>query len=174
MFVSNLKLKENPKVNSNLLSRLTFHYLNPLLSLGSSRPLVEEDLWEPTPNNRAALICQPAEKTWKEQLKKKSPSFAWALITANKHWILQQVILQCLLVGMRILMPIMLGYFIDWFSDPNSDELPKIMNPDVDGYLWATFYSILRPWLKKISFDLYLGLVRLGYYVRDRIQQFQR
>ena len=164
MFVSNLKLKENPKVNSNLLSRLTFHYLNPLLSLGSSRPLVEEDLWEPTLNNRAALICLPAEKTWKDQLKKKSPSFAWALITANNHWILQHVVLQCILVGMRILMPILLGYFIDWFSDPNSDELPKIMNPDVDGYLWATFYSILRFWFR-VSYLIYTCMS--DYYGRS-------
>ena len=74
MFISSLKLKENPKINSNLLSRLSFHYLNPLFALGSSRPLVEEDLWEPTPNNRATVVCERTEKAWKEQLSKQSPS----------------------------------------------------------------------------------------------------
>ena len=74
MFVSSLKLKENPKANSNLISRLSFHYLNPLFALGSTRPLVEEDLWEPTPNNRAKIVCERTEKTWTEQLSKQSPS----------------------------------------------------------------------------------------------------
>lgn len=74
MFVSNLKLKENPKVNSNLISRLSFHYLNSLFALGSSRPLVEEDLWEPTPNNQATVVSERTEKAWNEQLSKQSPS----------------------------------------------------------------------------------------------------
>ena len=74
MFVSSLKLKENPKLKSSLISRLTFHYLNQLFSLGSSRPLVEEDLWEPTPNNRATVVCERTEETWNQQLSKKSPS----------------------------------------------------------------------------------------------------
>ena len=57
------------------MSRLTFHYLNPLLALGSSRPLVEEDLWEPTPNNKATVICEPVKKSWNSQLQKESPSY---------------------------------------------------------------------------------------------------
>ena len=74
MFFSSLKLKENPKVKSNLISRLSFHYLNPLFALGSSRPLVEEDLWEPTLNNRATVVSERTEKVWNEQLSKQSPS----------------------------------------------------------------------------------------------------
>ena len=135
--------KDNPRLKSNFLSRVTFHYLNSFISLGSRRPIIEEDLWEPTPENKAATICEQIEKTWNDQLKRKSPSFGLALFHANKNCIGQLMIYQCLIVLLQFSVPIVMGYFIDWFSDPQSDELPKIMTFDVDGYIWAALLSFL-------------------------------
>ena len=90
-------------------------------------------------------------------------------MSANKHWLLQQFFLQHFLLTCRLALPIVLGYFIDWFSDPLrkvfklmltsdwliapsamvslethlSEDLPKIMIPEVDGYIWAGLFSFI-------------------------------
>ena len=43
----------------------------------------------------------------------------------------------------RLSLPIVLGIFIDWFSDPLSETIPKLINPDVDGYIWAALFSAI-------------------------------
>ena len=86
--------------------------------------MAEEDLWEPTPNNRASVISRQVEIEWNNQLEKlKQPSgksetenvsFGWALIRANKKWILQQIVLQLILLSLRFSIPIVLG---SWLTD---------------------------------------------------------
>ena len=41
----------------------------------------------------------------------------------------------------RLSLPIVMGIFIDWFSDPLSQTIPKLINPEVDGYIWAALFS---------------------------------
>ena len=65
------------------------------------------------------------------------------MISANKQWIWQQIILQSLMLTARLSLPIVLGIFIDWFSDPLSETIPKLINPDVDGYIWAALFSAI-------------------------------
>ena len=71
MFVTKLKLSENPKEKAGLLNRLTFFYLDGLFRLGSKRPLVEEDLHEPIQCDKAAAVCPRLETAWNEELTKK-------------------------------------------------------------------------------------------------------
>ena len=117
--------------------------MNSFFSLGSSRPITEEDLWKPAPENQAATFCKAVEKAWNNELKTKSPSIGRAFFNANKHWILQIIVYQCSMFLLQFSVPIVMGYFIDWFSDPQNDELPKIVNFDVDGYIWAALFSFL-------------------------------
>ena len=117
--------------------------MNPLFSLGSTQPLSEEDLWEPTPSNKSAAISESVEKAWDKQLETKTPSFTKALINGNKHWIWQLSICQFIQLFTEFSAPIVMGYFIDWFSDPQNENLPKILNVDADGYIWALLFSIV-------------------------------
>ena len=71
MFVTKLKLSDNPKEKAGLFNRLTFFYLDGLFRLGSKRPLVEEDLHEPIQCDKAAAVCPRLEAAWNEELTKK-------------------------------------------------------------------------------------------------------
>ena len=111
--------------------------------MGSDRPIIEEDLWEPAPENQAATFCKAVEKAWNNELKTKSPSIGRAFFNSNRHWILQLIVYQCSMFVLQFSVPIVMGYFIDWFSDPENNELPKILNFDADGYIWAALLSFL-------------------------------
>ena len=88
------------------------------------------------------------------------------MISANKHWIYQQIILQLLTLAARLALPITLGYFIDWFSDPFSETIPKLLNPEADGYIWAALFSLMSfAYGLTMSPNFHLQMVQgIGYF----------
>ena len=83
------------------------------------------------------------EETWNEELKKKNPSFGRAMIKANWWWIIFHICGQGGIITCRMAQPILLGYFIDWFADPDSEFIPKFVDPETDGYILAALYSFV-------------------------------
>ena len=53
---------------ATLFSRLTFSWLNPILSLGYKRPLTPEDMWELSEDDKTAAVRQDFEREWKKEL----------------------------------------------------------------------------------------------------------
>ena len=142
MFVTKLKLSDNPKEKAGFFNRQTFFYLNDLFKLGASRPLVEEDLHEPSEPDRALTVCPRLEAAWENELRKADPSFGRAIWQANRLWACFHLSFQVFLLLIRLSLPILLGYFIDWFGD--KDSVPLIYDRDLDGYIWAALYAALN------------------------------
>ena len=51
MFSDQADLDDSPKLNANIFSRLSFHYLNQLFTFGAKTTIQGEHLWNPTPQN---------------------------------------------------------------------------------------------------------------------------
>ena len=41
----------------------------------------------------------------------------------------------------KLLVPVSLGFLIDWFADPETVEF-KLISPEIDGYLWALIFGL--------------------------------
>ncbi|KAJ3191005.1 hypothetical protein HK101_008174 [Irineochytrium annulatum] len=63
-----------PELYANIFSRLTFHWMDPLMKLGASKDLEMDDLWNLKPSDTALVNSGTFSKQWNEQLLKKKPS----------------------------------------------------------------------------------------------------
>ncbi|KAF9352484.1 hypothetical protein BGX26_009716 [Mortierella sp. AD094] len=59
-----------PEFTASIFSRLTFTWVQPLMSLGSKRPLEKEDIWELTERRRAAYIATVFRECWAREVAK--------------------------------------------------------------------------------------------------------
>ena len=57
--------KECPVNTANIFSRLTFHWMQPMMSLGSKKFLGEEDMWSLPPDEDAEALGKKFSKHWK-------------------------------------------------------------------------------------------------------------
>ncbi|KAF9413974.1 hypothetical protein BGZ94_000549 [Podila epigama] len=65
-----------PEKTAPLLSRLTFSWVQPLMSLGSKRPLEREDIWQMTEQRSAATVSSLFREQWAKELAKGKASEA--------------------------------------------------------------------------------------------------
>ncbi|KAF2134156.1 ABC multidrug transporter-like protein [Dothidotthia symphoricarpi CBS 119687] len=57
-----------PEYNAGFLSRLTFQWMQPLMSKGYKRPLEKNDLWAVNPNRSADVLAERMEASFKRRL----------------------------------------------------------------------------------------------------------
>ncbi|KAF9566632.1 hypothetical protein EC968_003681 [Mortierella alpina] len=63
-----------PEYTASIFSRLTFGWVQPLMSIGSKRPLEKEDLWELIDQRRASYIGTLFREHWARELSKRAES----------------------------------------------------------------------------------------------------
>ncbi|KAG0075872.1 hypothetical protein BGZ92_002684, partial [Podila epicladia] len=63
-----------PEHSSSVFSRLTFAWVQPLMTLGSKRPLEKEDIWELTEQRRASYIATRFRDFWAKEVAKHKES----------------------------------------------------------------------------------------------------
>ena len=61
---------QNPEDRANILSKLTFWYLNAMFKLGNLRPLQEEDIPPLAVNDRSEVVSNKFDLAWQEELLK--------------------------------------------------------------------------------------------------------
>ncbi|KAG0212661.1 hypothetical protein BGX28_005857 [Mortierella sp. GBA30] len=59
-----------PEFSASIFSRLTFTWVQPLMTIGSKRPLEKEDLWELTPQRRANHVGTRFRECWAREVEK--------------------------------------------------------------------------------------------------------
>ncbi|KAG0036025.1 hypothetical protein BGZ82_004800 [Podila clonocystis] len=63
-----------PEYSSSVFSRLTFAWVQPLMTLGSNRPIEKEDIWELTEQRRASYIATRFREFWAKEVAKHKES----------------------------------------------------------------------------------------------------
>ncbi|KAL9321009.1 hypothetical protein ACSQ67_012848 [Phaseolus vulgaris] len=69
-----------PERSANILSRMIFSWLNPLMKLGYERPLNEKDIWKLDTWERTDTLINKFQKCWAEESRKPKP---WLLRALN-------------------------------------------------------------------------------------------
>ncbi|KAG0069645.1 hypothetical protein BGZ89_002459 [Linnemannia elongata] len=65
-----------PEETANLLYRLTFTWVQPLMSIGSTRPLEKEDIWEMIERRRADYVSAIFRQEWAKEVAKHEASLS--------------------------------------------------------------------------------------------------
>ena len=73
-------LDGSPEATANVFSRLTFHWMDPLMRLGYSKDLEMEDLWALKTTDSASFNSDAFQKAWSKQLARQRPSLLLAII----------------------------------------------------------------------------------------------
>ncbi|KAF8975245.1 Canalicular multispecific organic anion transporter 2, partial [Entomortierella lignicola] len=130
---------ENPSdwQRANLFSRLSYHFFQPIVSLGATRPLTAEDLINTTPERILTTINYERVTKYWEQAKERSalkglqPSFLWTVIRSYKPESLLALGYCLIGSGLQYVPPVLLGqllYFFDQYSKAlkNNKEPPAL------------------------------------------------
>ncbi|KAJ3307548.1 hypothetical protein HDU76_004571, partial [Blyttiomyces sp. JEL0837] len=72
----------SPEVYANIFSRLTFHWVDPLMKLGYEKDLEMDDLWDLRRVDSAEVNSSLFANAWEEERLKKNPSLLWAVAKA--------------------------------------------------------------------------------------------
>ncbi|GAC94098.1 multidrug resistance-associated ABC transporter [Pseudozyma hubeiensis SY62] len=76
--------KECPVVTANIFSRITFHWMQPLMTLGAKKFVTEDDMWALPANEDAENLGRRFDKFWKQTKDKETgkPAFWTTLLYA--------------------------------------------------------------------------------------------
>ncbi|KAA0165442.1 hypothetical protein FNF27_07645 [Cafeteria roenbergensis] len=81
------KMATNLEASATCWSKACFHYLNPLLKLGSSKALESEDIGPPLTIDEAKVLNARLDRFWNDQkARSKTPSLGWALYYTLGPW----------------------------------------------------------------------------------------
>ncbi|KAG0323846.1 Canalicular multispecific organic anion transporter 2, partial [Podila horticola] len=118
---------------ANLCSRLTYHYVDQIVSLGAKRPLVPTDIDHTTPDYlRTRVSYSIVSQAWEQEVAKAQdsngkhfPSFFWTVIQAYRARVLVALFLRCVAFRLPFLTPILfrrlLAFITDYHRAANSD-----------------------------------------------------
>ena len=68
--MENVSKKNNPRDTASWLSIMFFWWMNDVVTLGSKRPLTDEDLFPLLDDYKAEVLVEKAEKCWLDELKR--------------------------------------------------------------------------------------------------------
>lgn len=118
---------------ANLCSRLTYHYIDRIVSLGAQRPLVPADIDHTTPEYlRTHVSYSKVSQAWDQEVTKAkasngtyTPSFFWTVVRAYRTQVLVAVFLRFAAFRLPFLTPILfrqlLVFITEYHRAANSD-----------------------------------------------------
>ncbi|KAF9427591.1 Multidrug resistance-associated protein 1, partial [Podila epigama] len=133
---TNARLKDslNEYDQANLFSRLTFHYVDGIVSLGSKRPLVGQDIDHTTPDYlRTHHSFDIVSKAWEKEVArakasngKRTPSFFWTVLGAYRGRVFEALFLRCVAFRLPFLTPILFGqllvFITEYYTAVNAEQ----------------------------------------------------
>ncbi|XP_042514256.1 ABC transporter C family member 5-like [Macadamia integrifolia] len=158
-------LKVTPYNDAGLLSLLTLSWLNPLLSVGSKRPLELKDVPLLALKDRAKANYKVLNSNW-EKLKEenppsKQPSLAWAIL--KSFW--KEASFNAVFAGLNTLVsfvgPYLISYFVDYLGGNQTFRN--------EGYVLAGIFFAAKLVETITTRQWYLGVDILGMHVRSAL-----
>ncbi|GFS16349.1 multidrug resistance-associated protein 4-like [Elysia marginata] len=153
----------NPYLTANLLSRLWYCWVNPVLTKGYKGWLEESDMYNVCPRDSSKTTGGKLQAAWSKELERqkhgKQASFSRALFRA---FIAQYMFfgIVCLYEEMvRVTSPVLLAAFLDYFSaDSNTTR--------TEAWLYATGVILCSISSMMTHHIIYFGTTRMGMRLR--------
>nr|UOU03343.1 ATP-binding cassette subfamily C4-4-2 [Brachionus rubens] len=147
----------SPLNNANFISKLFVNWVSPLLKLGKQRPLEEEDLYSPIPDEECKFLTDQLEKEWNKELKKPSPSLSACFI--RLYWLKMTFLTLILAIEEvnRILFPIFIQQILRYF-----EGTANLMH----AISFASYIAIGVTVNCIVHHPFFLELVRIGFKMR--------
>ena len=114
----------NPTLKANLLSKMTFWWMNKIFITGNKRPLEESDLFPLLEEDKSEALTEKLEGEWEKELAKgkqgKRPRF-WKALMRVCPWYEYLTIIALVLSDMitRMALPVLLGFLIADLMETN-------------------------------------------------------
>jgi ABC-type multidrug transport system fused ATPase/permease subunit len=116
----------SPEELSNIFSRLTFHWMTPLMKLGYKKVLVMDDLWNLRPADQTVYNNEQFEFFMDKELQRKSPSLTRALFLAYWKTLLSSFVFKLCQDILQFTQPQLLHlmmafaatYALEWSGEP--------------------------------------------------------
>ncbi|KAI2474194.1 ATP binding cassette (ABC) transporter subfamily C member [Diabrotica virgifera virgifera] len=163
------KLKtENPKRRANLLSKLLFAWLVPIIKKGNKQTLEVVDLYEALDADKSKRLGDALEKHWDRQVllakeKSKKPSLMWALWKTFRLELIMYGILWCIQnVVLTSLKPLLIAQLVALFINYSDDVVTDI-------YIYSAAFIGVNVLIVFIYHHTAFGLQALGMKIRVAI-----
>ncbi|TMW62290.1 hypothetical protein Poli38472_009783 [Pythium oligandrum] len=109
-----------PKQVKGCGAGMLFTWIDPLMKLGSERPLEQQDLYQLDPDNRARYVGEQLLSNWEQEKVKEKPSLAWVLAKTFGKQVVQAAALKLLHDSLQFVGPMMIKDIIEFLSDPDA------------------------------------------------------
>ncbi|CAF0837577.1 unnamed protein product [Brachionus calyciflorus] len=148
----------SPLLTTGFFSKITFSWINPLLSLGRKKQLQLSDLYSPISDDEAEKLTLDLEKEWDKEKKKSSkPSLNRALT----RWYRKKAILNALFIIfqeiIKIIQPLFISIVLRYFN--NTMELTEAL-------IYAGVISVCAIIVGILHHPYYLNACRYGMRLR--------
>lgn len=145
--ISYISLDEDPKEcpvdRANIFSRITFGWMTPMMVLGKKKFLTEDDLWSLPKGDKAPILAEKFQVTWRKQLMRKKPSLFRAIVAAYGWPYLQAAFFKAGQDILSFTQPQLLRLLIAFVTTLGTDE-PHDMSQGYYIALAMFFVSVLQ------------------------------
>ncbi|RIB06325.1 ABC transporter [Gigaspora rosea] len=148
---------ELPETKANLFSKLTFWWVNDLMSLGYKRPLEKDDLYVLNDARTAKIVTDKFETEWKKETAlRKKPSLIKALYRALWARFYLTVLVRLVCDILIVISPLILRLILKFVSDSYFANLNnEIQPPAYIGYVLIVVTLLIEMGID-ILFSLYM------------------
>ncbi|GMJ00761.1 Arabidopsis thaliana ATP-binding cassette C5, multidrug resistance-associated protein 5 [Hibiscus trionum] len=157
-------LKVTPYSDAGLFSLAILSWLNPLLSIGTKRPLELRDIPLLAPKDRAKTNYKVLNWNWetvKAENLLKQPSLAWAILKSFWKEAAGNAVFALLNTLVSYVGPYMISYFVDYLG--GKETFPH------EGYVLAGIFFVSKLVETLTTRQWYLGVDILGMHVRSAL-----
>jgi ABC-type multidrug transport system fused ATPase/permease subunit len=164
---------ESPLIYANVFSRLAFGWMTPMMRLGKSQYLTEDDLWILPRTDQTDALTNQLQQTWSRQLSRatSSPSLIRAIAQAYGGPYLLAALLKCIQDILQFSQPQLLRRLLNFADSYSPGNQPE---PASRGYMIAALMflcalvqtSFLHQYLYRFSITgirVRAGLIGLIY-----------
>jgi hypothetical protein len=149
-----------PELTANIVSRLLFLWLNPLIKLGYERPLTNRDVWQLPAEEESASLSDRFEAAWQDEKLSSAPSLVKALRKEFLYAWFVSGLFKILNDGSQFVGPFFIGKMIKFIQDPENP-------PAYIGYEYAVglFVGALIGAIGECQY--FQGVMKVGLQVRQ-------
>ncbi|RUS27181.1 ABC transporter transmembrane region-domain-containing protein [Jimgerdemannia flammicorona] len=112
---------ECPEETANIFSRLTFHWMTPLMKLGYQKYLTMDDLWNLKCEDQSKIISDSFQNNWQKEMQKPKPSLLRVLIATFGSPFAFAAIFKGLQDALQFTQPILLRELMKWVNSYSTD-----------------------------------------------------